>query len=391
MKAILRYCIYGFALLGLCSSCKKRLDKRVSLWRMDKIPYGTKYAYENLTFLFPDAIIRTGSHFPVLFRNENTQDTSQILMIIGPLFAPEPDEMRSILRYASNGNQVFISCLQIDDTVFSLLHLKQAHEENSLKDSGDLAILDPATRSWVKFSYPGYYSNAFFSEVDSGYATVIGKNTQGHADFVRMSYANGGAIFIQLDPFAFSNFFLLHKKNKAYYDLALSYIPKETGIVQWSDYFRYRKQHQEFSSFHFLLSRKSFRWAFWITLIMLLLIFVFESKTKQRPMKEIPALRNASEDFVKTVGRLYFQQKNNQNLAVKMISSFLENIRSNYNLSTSVLDEEFARKLSFRTGIPLSEATLTVQMIHESRVKTELSDLELMSLHKLINQFNKTV
>ena len=91
---------------------------------------------------------------------------------------------------------------------------------------------------------------------------------------------------------------------------------------------------ESFSALHFILSKRSLRWAFWLTLILLfLLMFLVESKRKQRPIAEIPALRNASEDFVKTVGRLYFQQKNNQNLAAKMVAAFLENIRSTYNLS----------------------------------------------------------
>ena len=103
----------------------------------------------------------------------------------------------------------------------------------------------------------------------------------------------------------------------------------------------------------------------------------------------IPATRNASEDFVKTVGRLYFQQKNNQNLAIKMITAFLENIRSSYNLSTSILDEEFTQKLAFRTGQPLFEIKQLVQLIHEVRVKPDLTDKELMDLHLQISQFNK--
>src|ERR1700733_14695772 len=92
---------------------------------MDKIPYGTRYAYENLTSVFPYAVIRTGDRFPILFRNTSADDTARELIIIGPLFEPEPDEMRAIIRYASAGNQVFISALNIDDTVMTMLRQKQ--------------------------------------------------------------------------------------------------------------------------------------------------------------------------------------------------------------------------------------------------------------------------
>ena len=115
-----------------------------------------------------------------------------------------------------------------------------------------------------------------------------------------------------------------------------------------------------------------------------------ESKRKQRPIIEIPPLKNASVDFVKTVGRLYFQQKNNQNLAAKMVAAFLENIRSAYNLSTSVLNEDFVHKLAFRTGKPVGEVQQIVNLIHEVRLKPDLPDRELMDLHFQISQFNKS-
>jgi hypothetical protein len=116
---------------------------------------------------------------------------------------------------------------------------------------------------------------------------------------------------------------------------------------------------------------------------------LIESKRKQRAIAQIPMPRNASEDFVKTVGRLYFQQKNNQNLAAKMITAFLENIRSNYNLSTSLLNEDFAHKLAFRMGRPVTEIMRLIHSIHEARLNPDLADQELMDLHQQINQFTK--
>jgi hypothetical protein len=407
-------------------SCKKikRLDIRESLWRMDRIPYGTKYAYDNLGYIFPHADIRTSNRFPVLFRN----DTSRALIILSPVFAPEPDEMNAIIRYAASGSQVFISAEFFGDTVMEMLHLK-THQNtiavfskpssdstrisdnrktgtvlnmDSLKTTdsteiipkesvyrSEISILDPTSREWVKYGYPGSFYDGHFDEIDSGYSTVLGRNYQGKPDFIRIPYAHEGAIFLHLEPLAFSNFFLLHKNNKSYYDLALSYLPIKTGVVEWSDYFRYAHRSDYFSSLRFILGNRSLRWAFWLTILLFLLIFLVESKRKQRSIAEMPVLRNASEDFVKTVGRLYFQQKNNQNLAGKMSTAFLENIRSTYNLSTSVLNEEFVLKLAFRTGRAVQEIRKLIQSIHDSRLNPNLSDQEIMDLHQQINQFNK--
>lgn len=356
---------------------------------MDKIPYGTKYAYENINSVFPNAAIRTGNQFPDLFQRGETTDTLRTLMIVSPKFMPEPDEMKSIIQFAALGNQVFISALQIDDTVFAMLHQKREGNAFYFKDSSQLSIFDPIRKEWIQFVYPGYNCDSHFEAVDSSFTTILGKNSEGQANFIRISYEHGGAVFLHLNPLAFSNFFLLHKKNKSYYDLAFSYLPAQTGVVEWSDYFRYRKQKENFSAMRFILSKRSLRWALWLTILFFLLMFIVETKRKQRPITEQPPLRNASEDFVKTVGRLYFQQKNNLNLATKMVASFLENIRSVYHLPTSHLNEEFAQKLAFRTGRPFSEVAQLIQFIYELRLKEALSDQELMDLHQQINQFNK--
>jgi hypothetical protein len=357
---------------------------------MDKIPYGTKFAFENLSFIFPKSEIQTSSRFPILFQTESDSDISKTILIIGPEFKPEADEMRSLIRFAAKGkNQIFISALNFGDTVLNMLHLTLKRNLIDEDDSAEISILDPGDREWIRYSYPGYTSNAFIESVDTGYARILGTDKKGRPDFIRITYAKGGAIFIHLSPFMFSNFFLLHKQNKSYYDMALSYLPKQAGIVEWSDYFRYNNRSQRFSIFRFILSQRSLRWAFWLTIIVFLLMFLFETKRKQRPIVELPVARNASEDFVKTIGQLYFQQKNNQNLANKMVAAFLENVRSTYNLSTSILDGDFVRKLTIRSGMPAEEIEKMVQLIHVVRLNSVLPDQELLDLHHQISQFNK--
>jgi uncharacterized protein DUF4350 len=357
---------------------------------MDKIPYGTKYFYDNLPFIFPNAEIRTSNRAPALNQNENGDDTPRALIIVGPEFRPDPDEMQDIIRFAASGkNQVFISALYFEDTVMAMLHLKIKEDIFFERDNAEISLLRPDKKQWINYNYPGYSSRSYFEIIDTGYTMILGRDISGNPDFIRISYAKGGSFFIHLDPFVFTNFFLLHKKNRSYYDIALSNMQKQAGIVEWSDYFRYRKSRKNFSSLRFILGNRSLRWAFWLTLILFLLMFFIESKRKQRPIAVISPPRNASEDFVKTVGRLYFQQKNNQNLAAKMITAFLENIRTSYNLSTSLLDEEFVQKLAIRAGQPSNEIKLVVQLILDIRLRTALSDQELMDLHSQISQFNK--
>jgi hypothetical protein len=381
---------FVFLLGSLVSSCnhQKILNKRVSLWRMDDIPYGTKYAFDHLGVIFPQADIRTNLDLPRVIENEMNDDTIRVLMIVSRRFDADSDEINDLVRFASFGNQIFISCLFPEDSVLAMFHLKWKESIHYSEDSAETSILNPSTGRFDKFKYPGYLMDSYFEPIDTAFAEVLGKNSSGKPDFIRIPYPEGGAIYIHLDPFVFTNFFLLHKTNKSYYDLALSNLPAKTRVLEWSDHFRYVKTNN-FSALRFIKNNRSLRWAFWIILFLFAMLFLVDSKRKQRPITEIPALQNASVDFVKTVGRLYFQQKNNQNLAIKMITAFLEDIRSSYKLSTSVLNEEFVQKLAFRAGRPLSDIHRLVQTIHEIRLKADVSDPEIMDLHQQINQFSK--
>jgi predicted nucleic acid-binding protein len=100
----------------------------------------------------------------------------------------------------------------------------------------------------------------------------------------------------------------------------------------------------------------------------------------------IQPLHNSSVDFVRTIGRLYFQQKDHKNLARKIIAHFLEHVRNTYNISTSVLDEAFITKLSYKSGISreeIQELAYEIKYVEES---PSITEDELLSLSKRIEK-----
>ena len=193
-------------------------------------------------------------------------------------------------------------------------------------------------------------------------------------------------MYMHTSPLAFTNFFLLHKSNNAYYDNVLSYIPKSVSQIEWDDYFRYGRQ---FSAFQVIMESPGLRAAFWITLLIFALIFLFDSKRKQRIIPKLPPLKNSSLDFVKTVGRLYYQYRDNKNLAQKMTAHLMDHIRTRYNIPTFSMDERFVFTLADKSGYDsaaLQKLISTAKMIQES---PRISDKELMEYHKLTEAFYK--
>jgi hypothetical protein len=391
------------ALTGSLSCVKKpkKLNTRITFWRKDKIPYGTAFAFNNLKYIFPKADIEINTHAPSYF-SDNTRDTTlgdedrEAYIILGQSLIADSNDINAFLNYASNGNQLFISAFNISDSLLSRLKCRQRYYDQRpageayapYKDSMALSILEPGTGDSLHFAYPGFGSPRYFSAIDSEYTWILGRDEWGKPNFICIRYTGGGAIYLHLAPLAFSNFFLLHRNNKAYYERAMSYLPSAVKKVRWDDYFRY-PHRSAFSALRFILSNAGLRWAFWLLLALFSLIYIFESKRKQRMVPVIPFPGNPSVDFVKTVGTLYYQQKDNQNLAQKMVVRFLEHVRTRYQLSTNFLDDQFVTSLARKSGFPREQVNDLVYSMHELQLNPSPADEEMILLSKKMELFYK--
>jgi hypothetical protein len=371
----------------------------VSLWRKDKIPYGTYYTFENLKYIFPAANITINKSSPAKYAefdavNYNSDNSStkskKAYIIISPRVMPEPLEINALMNFVGEGNSVFISSFYFGDSLLNYLKLKSKSLNNGFVflDTLKVRVNSPVAYDTLAFEYPGDSYSAYINSLDTQYTTILGADKNGRPNFVRFNYKSGGAIYLHFAPMAFTNFFLLHKNNKAYYENVFSYMPQSITEVKWDDYFRY-SHGDNFSALRYLLSNPAFSWAFWLLMLLFVIIYLFESKRKQRMIPAVAVLRNSSLDFVKTIGRLYYQRKDNLNLANKMAAHFLGHVRMKYNLLTISLDNEFAERLSYKSGYDKILVKDIVDHIKVTQQQNSLSDDGLLQLNEKIEAFYK--
>jgi hypothetical protein len=377
----------------LLASCNYRppkiLNRRITLWYKDNIPYGDEIAYEGLSYLFPDATISINRKAPSYL---HSGDGKKAYIIIAPNMDPDPSDINAILNFVGEGNHVFISARRFGDSLLHSLSLKagQRFRLSAEPDSLQLSVRHPLTGDSLAFAYPGDSYDGWVTALDSQYTTILGRDYEGRPDFVRFNYKGGGTLFLQFAPLAFSNFFLLHKNNKSYYEHTLSYLPVSVNEVIWDEYFRY-DHHKIFSTLSYILNNASLRWAFWLLLLLFFLIYLFDSKRKQRVIPVIGGLRNTSLDFVRTIGRLYFQRRDNHNLALKMVTHFQDQVRARYNLQATTLDEELVNRLSYKTGYHREMLAKLVGYMRELPAKAYVPDQELLDFHHQLEAFYKLV
>ncbi len=403
-----RYLIYIscclLVLIGFTACTKKKqLDERVTLRRNDKIPYGTFYARENLQRIFPEASIFNHKITPDPDHKSNTRDwlgyednlQTTCYIIVSNQVLPDEKEIEGLFNLVHKGAKIFISSSSIDETLLDSLQLKVSMYNGFVNyhDTLTVRVNDPVSLKESSYTYPGKAFDNSFSYVDSSIATVLGKNAEGRANFVKISYESGGAFYIHLAPMSLTNFFLLHKQNNAYYDQVFSWIPRNMETVRWDDYFRNSIRGSSKDNdgakgagdtLKWLKGQPPFYWGGLLLLLLLLLIYLFESKRKQRVIPVVEPLKNASLDFVKTIGRMYFQRKDNKDLAYKMTQHFLGHVRSRYNIRTSAMNEEFVQRLAYKSGYDQHAVQQLVYDLNYALDAPQLSDQALLSLnHKL--------
>ncbi|HTR30067.1 MAG TPA: DUF4350 domain-containing protein [Puia sp.] len=391
-SAGLSFWIWLMLPLASCSvTPRKEINRRVTLRRQDKLPYGTKVAFEGLGSLFPDATV---SYFNKSTEKLPTGDGKTASIIIVKAIDPSPAEINSMLDFVGQGNHMFISARWFGDSLLHALGVKASFNFMTLSmDSLQLNLRQPGTGDSLSFAYPGDSYDGWIDSCNLRYTTILGWDRHGRPDFVRFSYKGGGTIYLHFAPLAFSNFFLLHKNNISYYQSALSYLPGDLQSILWDEYYVYGSRGSRgggvFSSLAYLLSQKSLAWAFWLMLALILLVYLFESKRRQRPIPVITPLKNTSLEFVLTIGRLYFQRRDNHNLATKMVIHFQDLVRTRYNLNATALDEDLVTRIAHRTGYQHEVLSRLIGYMRVLPSKAYVPDEELMDFHRQLEAFYK--
>jgi hypothetical protein len=396
MKKNILYIILGVvALLAVLFFLKPRrprvMDERITLRAKDKIPYGTYVAYNLLPSLFPGAVVTSDRKLPGSGENIDSEKDNQALILISKKFDAENFELNSLYSFASKGNTVFIiaSSLSEEASDFFNCSAGDAFFSFGVPDSFSTGLNHPPFPDQKPYVFPGKnYSNRFY-RFDTAHSIALGKEQDDDTNFIEMRTGKG-AIFIHLAPIVFSNYFLLHKNNIGYYKNVFSVIPQNVSAIVWNDYFLTKlrnPQEREPSWFRVLMKYPSFKWGLLTALFALVLFVLLESRRKQRIIPEIKKPSNDSMDFVKTIGRLYFDRGDHKNLAKKMGSYFLEHIRSQYKLPSHVMDDEFVAAVHNKTGYSESEIKRIVQFIHFLQEAPAISEKQLSDFHKQLELF----
>ncbi|NNK81901.1 MAG: DUF4350 domain-containing protein [Flavobacteriaceae bacterium] len=358
-------------------------------------PYGVSVFYKELPKLFKDNSIRTIYYTPSTYLYANSIDSygdhiaEGNYVIIGNSDYLDEYDIEELLNFTAKGNTLFISDYYPAQKIIDTLHLKIGFN-NKVKDSTSLFTFTNTKLKDKQTKIDKLDGNYYFSEIGQDSYKVLGhvKDSIERTNFIEIPHIDG-RIILHLEPKAFTNYNLLKNENYKYVEGVLNYLPTED--VYFDSYTKmfdaYYGNVEEESNLSWFLEQIAFKWAWYLALILTLLFMIFNAKRRQRIIKTIKPLENTTVGFVKTISNLYYETEDHKNIIDKKITYFLEKIRTDYNLNTSKLDDEFAEKLSQKSGKSLEEVTKLVKYINWLRSKKEFFEENLINLNRHIEVF----
>nr|WP_321236861.1 DUF4350 domain-containing protein [uncultured Psychroserpens sp.] len=358
-----------------------------------KIPYGTYVFYEELENLFPDSKVQSIKVTPYEFFDDyyswedSTYLTTGTYVVIDDYPNIDNTSAQELMDFASYGNAIFISSSYFPDRLIDSLGFDTTNDY-SFKGKAELSFTNPRLKN-DSITIEKGLSNIYFSTIDTLSTTVLGH--QKFEDSIRTNFIKvpwgSGEFYLHLQPIVFTNYNLLKKSNHKYASSVMSYLGDDTI------YFDSRsKQREELnrSPLRYVLSQPALRWAWYLALLTTLCFMIFNAKRKQRIVDIKVPLKNTTVEFTKTIGNLYYETKDHNNLIDKKITYFLEYIRRVYYLDTQILDEKFAKNLAKKSGKDESDVKKLINQIVYLKAKTNCNEDDLLRLNTAIEDFYTT-
>lgn len=376
-------------LLGaLFLSKSKQYDWTVTLSHEDKDPYGTYALHQLLPTVVNSPVINS---YQTLYELKDSLSHGENIIVIASSFGPAKEDTEMLLNFIKEGGSALISANYFFGVFADTLGLTTSdfyfEGENTLElnDTTSLHFVSPIMDSTRQFNFRMANINQYISDVDSVEATTLVENDHHQPVTVKINLGKG-LLLVNCTPMAFTNIHLLNAQNHEFASALLSYLPPVKTIR--TEYYHVGRMETA-TPLRFVLTNEPLRWAYYLTIISLLLFMIFEAKRKQRIIPVIKPLQNSTLEFVATIGNLYFQQGDHKNIAEKKIQFFFEQIRQHYWVSTQHRDEGFMSTLIRKSGVPEMTVRDLMAQIQSISSKDKISAEELMKLNKALEKFNQ--
>lgn len=353
-----------------------------SFSKYDKIPYGNNILFNELSSIFTQSTHTASENIEKSLQNNLSAIN---YLFINNTFRPEENDVNELLNFVSEGNNAMIVSRLFDENLLDTLGL-------SIKQTLSLGIND-SLHFYLGSNKQNYYHKFTTSLMVNSFSydsirefSKLGYVSDTLLNFVKVPFGKGH-FYMHLNPLVFTNFYMLNNDNHRYISAVLSHLPNE--YIIWDEYYKNRKNAINKSQLYIITSTSGLRQAIYLTVISILVYMLFASKRKQRIIPVAIEKSNDTLNFVRTIGQLYYNEKNNKDIGMKRIEFFLSHIRKQYHIFSDKLDDDFCIKLHQSSGVPLDEIKKIAVNFNIIKGVQDISNERIIEQDSLIDSFNK--
>lgn len=386
MKGYKTYLILGsiFILIYLIAQFNKPTptDWTRTFVKTDKIPFGTFIFYNSLSDVFPNTKIVNSNQR--VYNTLSTNYKKATYLIIAPEIDLDKTDSKRLSNFIARGNDVFLASYRFGKILSKQFGISVGTKFS--QNATSVNFVNPLLKSTADYGFDKGIGDNYFADLDTTKATVLGSTADGKANFIKYKLGKGTIFFIA-DPGFYSNVNLLDKYGAEYASKSLSYLAGSKTIIY--DGFFTKTNNGDTDLFTVFFKNPALKYAYYLAIFSLLFFVLYNLKRRQRIIPLQDPLNNASVEFVQVIGTVYYQNRNNQDIAQKKITYFLAYLRSRYFLKTNKIDKDFSELLAQKTGIHQVQATYLTKLLREIPQAESLSDHGLIDLNQSIENFHK--
>ncbi|WP_298302555.1 DUF4350 domain-containing protein [Flavobacterium sp.] len=360
------------AIIFVDANRPRPIDWRPTYSINDKIPFGLYiFDKETPTLLKKNSLKKVTNtiyeYFEPLYNYDslvNNYSERGTILSISEYSQIDDQSTQELLYFVSHGNSAYLSSKSFSKILMDSLKFETNNEmifNKEIKFSLANKKLDTK-----KYNFDIGAGSYYFGKIDTLTTTILGYQESGNnkfANFIKVPHGNG-FFYLHTQPAAFTNYHILKENHSEYLEKIVSYIPK--GKIFWA-IDNINGESVSSSPMRFILSNPALKWAWYLFLIGMVFFMIFNAKRKQRIVPIVKPLQNTTVDFTKTIGNLYYQEGDHQNIINKKIIYFLERVRNEFLIETNTLDENFIKKLHLKTGKNIEDIENVVRLINYQR------------------------
>jgi hypothetical protein len=384
-----------------------KFNWRESYKANNKEPYGAYIFAQLLSSYFPNNHFKINKKSYIKVGLPYSKKGFSNFIFLGQQMYLNDKNADSLINWIKQGNTALIISSKIPYKIDSLFKLKSNFPDEwmndyEIKDSvinSNFYNKDLKTSNGYGFHYQyaeqkqEYYWNHFNGDQFGKEIEPLGYINNGFVNYCKIDIGKG-KILLHKNPLFFTNYHLIQKERAEYVSKVLSYL-KEGDIIldqyalNWN--FNQNNQHQGKgtgnSPLSFILNNEALRWAWYTFVILIILYLIFGIKRQQKAIRVIEPLNNSSLEFVNTIGRLHFLQKNHPSLIKHQMRFLMMYIKEKYRINATELNAETIELLSKKSGVNKNDLQEIQDKYIILRNYVELEDNQAIEFYKLINKF----